>query len=196
MWAVSPPITEPRAIESLMLALGKALHLACEFERKCQYVLRVFNIDEMFRTSGDAKATFAAAAAAKDRLLAQTIVSMKNTSYVTADEVEILTRARLARNHIVHECGKLGPINQLREEDVAKAFDGLRPAVIDLATGDCVVSVWNLAIQEKIDAPEWMTQNYEARVLNWVFGDPFSGPSSTDEWILAQLSDRPLPRGN
>jgi hypothetical protein len=94
MWAVSPPIKEPQAIESLMLAFGKALHLACEFENKCQYVLRVFNIGEMFRTTGDAEATFAAAAAAKDHLLAQTIVGMKKISYVTADEVGVLGSPR------------------------------------------------------------------------------------------------------
>jgi hypothetical protein len=63
---------EPQAIESLMLAFGKALHLTCEFD-----VLRVFNIGEMFRTTGDAEATFAAAAAAKGHLLAQTIVGTK-----------------------------------------------------------------------------------------------------------------------
>jgi hypothetical protein len=104
--------------------------------------------------------------------------------------------ARLARNYIVHECSKLGPINRLREKDIADAFGALRPAVIDLAKGDNVVSVWDLAMQEEIAAPEWMTRNYEARVLNWIFRDRFIGPSSWDEWTLAQLSDRPLPSGD
>jgi hypothetical protein len=196
MWAVSPPIKEPQAIESLMLAFGKALHLACEFENKCQYVLRVFNISEMFRTTGDAQATFAAAVAAKDRLLAKTIMGLEKTSYVTVDEVEVLTRARFKRNYVVHECSRLGPTNWLQYKNIADGFRALRPAVINLAKGDNVVSVWSLAIQEKVAAPEWMTRNYEARVLNWIFGDPFSGPSSWDEWALAQLSDRPLPSGD
>ena len=173
-----------------MLAFGKALHLACEFERKCQYVLRVFNLGEMFRVTGDVEATFAAAAAAKDLLLAQSIAGMTKTSYVTTNEVELLTKARLARNYIAHESGKIGPINQLHAKNIADAFDTLRPAVIDLAKGDNVVSVWNLAIQERLVAPEWMTQTYDARVLSWIFGDPYSGPSSWDEWALAQLSNR------
>jgi hypothetical protein len=190
MWTVSPSIKEPLAVELLMLAFGKALHLACEFERKCQYVLRVFNLGEMFRVTGDVEATFAAAAAAKDLLLAHTIAGMKKNSYVTTNEVELLTKGRLARNYIVHESGKIGPINQLQAKNITDAFDALRPAVIDLAKGDNVVSVWNLAIQEKLVAPEWMTQTYDARVLSWIFGDPFSGPSSWDEYALAQLSNR------
>jgi hypothetical protein len=191
MWTVAPHIKERLAVESLMLTFGKTLHLASEFERKCQYVLRVFNLDEIFKAADDCEAAFAAAAAAKDALLAQTIAGMKKISHVTTNEVELLTKARLARNYIVHESGKIGPIHQLQGKHIADAFTALRPAVIDLARGDNVVSVWNLAIQEKLAAPEWITQTYEARVLCWIFGDPFSGPSSWDEWILAQLRDRP-----
>lgn len=54
-----------------MLAIGKALHLACEFER--QYGRCVLNVAEMFANSGDAKATFATAKTTKDAMLRRTI---------------------------------------------------------------------------------------------------------------------------
>lgn len=190
MWTVSPRIKDRPAAESLMLALGKALHLSCEFERKCQYVLRVLNIAEMFEATGDAKATFAAAAAAKDAMLYKTIAGMRKVSRVTPDEIELLTKARDARNYIAHKSGQVGSLADLKIEHVAEAFAALRPAVIDLARGDNVISIWDLAIQEKMAAPEWMTQTYEARVLHWIFGDPFNGLSSWDEWALAQLAKK------
>jgi hypothetical protein len=191
-WAVSPfAVKEPMAVDSLMLAFGKSLYLACEFERKCQYVLRILNLGEMFNTTDDAKATFAAAAAAKDHLLGRTIEGMARIGAVTPDEIDNLTKARIARNYIVHEGGKIGPVHNLQTRHIAEVLSALRPAVIDLAKGDNVISVWDLAIQEKQDAPEWMTQTYEARVLNWIFAEPFQGVSGWDEWTLLQIAKRP-----
>src|SRR5580658_1091233 len=101
-WAVTPfVVKEPQAVEALMIAFGKCLYLACEFERKCQYVLRILNLVELFETTGDAKATFAAAAAAKNWLLGLTIKGMAKTGVVTSEEVNDLTKAREARNYIV-----------------------------------------------------------------------------------------------
>jgi hypothetical protein len=173
-----------------MLALGKSLYLACEFERKSQYVLRILNLSAMFEATGDPKAIFAAAAAAKDRLLAQTIEGMAKHSVVTPEEIDNLTQARIARNYIAHESGKIGSFHELRAKHIAEALDALRPAVIDLAKGDNVISVWDLAIQEKQAAPEWMTQTYEARVLSWIFGEPFRGASNWDDWVQIQLAER------
>ena len=79
---------------------------------------------------------------------------------------------------------------RIKDRQAAEAFAALRPAVIDLARGDNVISSWDLAIQEKLAAPEWMTQTYEARVLHWIFGDPFDGLPSWDEWALAQLAGK------
>jgi hypothetical protein len=91
MRTVSPRINDRPAAESLMLTLGKALHLACEFERKCKYVLRVLNIAEMYATTGDAEAPFAAAKDAKDAKLSRTREGMDKTSRETLDEIGLLT---------------------------------------------------------------------------------------------------------
>ena len=127
MWTVAPHIKERLAVESLMLTFGKTLHLASEFERKCQYVLRVFNLDEIFKAADDCEAAFAAAAAAKDALLAQTIAGMKKISHVTTNEVELLTKARLARNYIVHESGKIGPNSPIAREAHCRRFHRATP---------------------------------------------------------------------
>ncbi len=159
-----------------MLVLGKSLYLACEFERKCQYVLRVLNIVAMSHDTDDTEAIFASAAAAKDRTLGKTLEGMAKISAVTSDEIDGLSKARNARNYIAHDSGKIGQLHTLRAEHIAEAFTALRLAVIDLAHGDNIISVWQFEIQEKEVAPEWMTQTYEARTLNWVFGEPFEEP--------------------
>jgi hypothetical protein len=47
-WTVSPSIVKaPHRAESLLLALGKSLYLASTFEKKCQYVLRLFDLSDM-----------------------------------------------------------------------------------------------------------------------------------------------------
>ena len=191
IWAISPSTNKtPQALDSLMLALGKSLYLACEFERKCQYVFRILRLNEVLQGSDNVEATFAAAAAAKDHLLGPTIDGMKKIRTVTPDEIDGLTRANSARNYIVHESGKIGSLHDIKATHIVECFKLLRPMVIDLAKGDNIISIWNLAIQEKQNAPVWMTQTYEARVLNWIFEEPFQGVSSWDEWTLAKLAQQ------
>lgn len=188
-WAVTPfAVKEPQLVESLMLAFGKSLYLACEFERKCQYVLRILNLAEMAKVTDDASTILAAAAAAKDCLLHQTINGIRKINAVTREEIDDLCKARLARNYIAHESGKIGSFHNLKDRHIAEVFSTLRLAVIDLAKGDNVISIWDFEIQEKLAAPEWMIEAYEERVLNWIFGEPFRGISSSDEWALRQMS--------
>lgn len=177
-----------------MLAFGKSLHIACEFERKCQHVLRFLNLGEMFKVTDVEKgqlSDFLAALVAKPDLLFLTIGGMSKIDAVTAEEIDGLTNARIARNYIAHESGKIGAIHDLDAQHIADAMSALRPHVIDLAKGDNIISVWSLALTDELTAPEWMTQTYEARVLNWVFGEPFDGISSWDEWTLIQMAKRP-----
>jgi hypothetical protein len=190
-WAVSPfPVKETAAVNSLMLALGKSLHLACEFERKCQYVLRILNSAKMFESTGDARATFAAAKVAKDRMLGKTIEGMARTGALPIEEVDCLIAALNARNYIAHESSKIGSLHMIRADHITEIFATLRPNIIDLAKGDNIISMWDLAIQEKQEAPKWMTETYEARVLSWIFGEPFHGVSSSDEWAARELTKR------
>ena len=161
-----------------MVALGKSLYFACHFERKCQEVLRVLHIVSMYRDTGDASATLKAVAAARGQMLHATLEGMKGTADNLLDHSEIarLSRAREARNFVAHESGK---INIYRAEHIAEAFTALRSAVVDLASGDNVISTWLFEISEKSPAPKWMTETYEARVCNWIFGDPFEEPDHT-----------------
>jgi len=147
-WSVSPQVTKaPVLLDALMLALGKSLYLACEFERKCQ-----------------------------DELIGKTIANMVKTRALAPEEIDGLEKARLACNYIAHDSGKIGQLNYMRPKDVAESLASLRSAVIDLAIGDNIISVWQFEMQEKLSAPLWMTQTYVARTRNWVFGDRFEEP--------------------
>jgi hypothetical protein len=88
-------------------------------------------------------------------------------------DIAVLEMAKDARNYIAHQAGEIG---LMRDAEVAEALTALRKQVIKLAQGDNIISVWMFEIQEKQHASKWMTQTYEARVLNWVFGDPFKEP--------------------
>jgi len=157
----------------LLLALGKSLYLASTFEKKCQYVLRLFDFGDMLHESDDVRTVFARAAARKDRLLGPTLERMSQHPLADSADIAILVMAKDARNYIAHEAGEIG---LMQAAEVAESLAMLRRQVIKLAQGDNFISVWMFEIQEKKHAPKWMTQTYEARVLNWVFGDPFEEP--------------------
>jgi hypothetical protein len=176
-WAVSPSMLDasPQA-EEFLLALGKSLYVATQFEGKVQSVFRFFNLIDWFEEIGDSTEVFAQARAAKDQMLGRALKAIKEhrlTRSLTA-EVSTLETARHARNYIAHEAaGKIHSLEVMRAADVAKALAALREEVIKLAQGDNIISRWEFEISEKQPASMWFVDTYEARVLNWIFGDPF-----------------------
>jgi hypothetical protein len=110
-WSASPYTTkEPLLVDALMLAPGKSLYLACEFERKCQYVLRLLNIVETFKEAGEVNAFLVVARATKDKLIGRTIADIVTTGALTPEEIDGLEKARIARNCIAHDNGKIGQL--------------------------------------------------------------------------------------
>ncbi|MFI5173699.1 MAG: hypothetical protein ACHQKY_02500 [Terriglobia bacterium] len=172
-WSLSNHLQpcDPAAVDAALLAAGKALYLANAFESKCRYVLRIANLVSFLDAHPGAGLDDAIASLARDKFLHPTIEGLKTFPIVKENEVELLDKARDARNFIAHEGGAFGDIFYAREPHIREHLDRLRKAVIDLAGGDNIVSRWVYEIDEKEPAPLGMMLSYPALVEQWVFGD-------------------------
>jgi len=162
------PIREPELLEQFFSAVGKALYLATDFEAKCCYVLRMAKLAHHWEETGDASATMALAKVLKDKMLCATINELKGFSEIKVADIDLLEKAKDARNYIAHECAVVGlavPAKFIHEQ-----IERLRTQVVVLAGGDNVVSRWVYEIEEKEPAPRDIQRTYVQRVEEWVFG--------------------------
>jgi hypothetical protein len=166
------PIREPELLEQFFSAAGKALYLATAFEAKCRYVLRIAKLAHYYQETGDASATLALAEVLKDRMLCATIKELTGFPEIKAADIDLLEKAKDARNYIAHECAALGPISAVRATSIHEQLGRLREQVVVLAAGDNVVSRWVYEIGEKEAAPRGIQSTYVQRVEEWVFDEP------------------------
>lgn len=170
-WSVTltdPP--EPSSIDAVLLILGKAMYLACAYEHKCQYVLRMANLASYAESHPTAPFSEVLASAAHGQRLAPTINGLQMTICETPEVCATLERARKARNTIAHEGDQFGHIISVTEASTQQYVDMLRPVVADLAAGDSIVSRWVHEIDEREPAPADIAARYPAMVDRWVFG--------------------------
>ncbi|WP_092544483.1 hypothetical protein [Actinoplanes derwentensis] len=171
-WSLSlREFRQPLLAEELLLAAGKALYLANAFETKCQYVLRILNLVQIVESDPVLTLEQAFAALPQDKMLAATVQDI--TGYQLSSDMakmDLLHRARRARNFIAHEGMSTGPIWGLHRQTIIEHTGRLRAAVADLAAGDNVVSAWCYEIDEKEPAPRDFTSAYPDMVATWIFG--------------------------
>ena len=165
------PIREPELLAQFFSAAGKALYLATAFEAKCRYVLRIAKLAHRYQETGDASATMALAEVLKDRMLCATIKELKGFSEIEAADIDLLEKAKGARNYIAHECAGFGPLSGVSAKSIHEQLGRLREQVVVLAAGDNVVSRWVYEIEEKEAAPREIQDTYVLRVEEWVFGE-------------------------
>lgn len=156
-------------LNALFLAAGRALYLASSFEGKCQWVLRIVTIATHYKTTGDSSATAELARALREKMLGPTIRDLKVLSKFTAGDLEILERARDARNYIAHESAKIGPLSSVRANSISEKLAQLKVQLQSLVAGDNLVSTWIYEISEKEPAPTGIQSAYPSWVLEWVF---------------------------
>lgn len=103
------PQREPALINEYLLALGKALCLANNFEAKCRHYVRV-----IWATAPQQRdmtlEELRAAAPDFDDSIAENLKKILSSGDITNDTFETLTIARRSRNFIAHESGDLGEI--------------------------------------------------------------------------------------
>src|SRR5436309_6382 len=143
------PVGEPELLEQFFSVAGKALYLATFFEAKCRYVLRIAKLAHAYEDTGDASATMALAEVLKDRMLCATIKDLKGFSEIKAADIDLLEKAKDARNFIAHECADLGLLSSVPARSIQEQLRRLREHVVVLAAGDNVVSRWVYEIEEK-----------------------------------------------
>ncbi|WP_432009251.1 hypothetical protein [Streptomyces bacillaris] len=172
-WSLSrfaPP--HPELLDALFLAVGRALHLANAYENKCQYVLRVGNMV----TAGQADPVLTLdeliASTPMDQMLGGTLHSLANHPVGVTMDMDILHKAREARNFIAHEGASIGYIWYARPESILQHTVKLRTAVGDLAAGDNLISQWCHGLEEPhaSQPTEWIA-TYPDLVDKWVFAD-------------------------
>ncbi len=170
-WSLSRfPPKDPAALDAFFLVVGKALYIANEFEWKCKYVLRMLKMANFYVKSGDAFETIDFAANLKDRLLGMTISELKDFPEIRPRDIEILDKAREARNDIAHDGAIHGQLHNISAAQIHQKVTWLRTKVETLAEGDNVVSRWVYEIGEKVPAPVVIQKDYPKWVVYWVFG--------------------------
>jgi hypothetical protein len=149
--------------DPLFLVVGRAVHLAAEFEHKCRCVLSILRAVDRMTETDDLDATLEFARAVEKQLLHPMLQEVGTHGLGDAEDAVLLDRARRARNFIAHESAKLS-VHSPRE-----LVGRLREEVRALAAGDNVASRWLYEISEKRLAPQEIQRTYIDRVEAWVF---------------------------
>jgi hypothetical protein len=164
---------EPELLDAAFLSTGRALHIANEFESKCRFVLRVSNLIVAVQNDPVLSLREAVASVPRDKMLSATLNDLTNHTLGGFDsaDVDVLDRARDARNFIAHEGAAVGPMWAVRSNHIIDHLTRLRAAVKDLALGDNIISQWCHGIEEpKEPMPTFFIKAYPAMIDKWVFG--------------------------
>lgn len=175
-YTISPRGPEDDALaEHFFQCLGRALYVATLFEQKCSWVSWVGQMvheireDPNFRIPvrepGDPEEQ-------RPRLNSSINALLRVVSGDSATELRLLHRGREARNTIIHNVADVGPLDGLRSKQIERALQALRNEVQVLAEADALASSWAFAITEREHAPVWLSDNYAARLVTWIFGGP------------------------
>src|SRR5947209_20035982 len=108
---------------------------------------------------------------AKDKMLAPTLGELQRFPIVQPDDVEILERAKDARNFIAHEGARIGPVATASARTIIEQTKRLRCEVANLVAGDNIVSTWIYGIEEREGCPREIQRLYPEWVDRWVFED-------------------------
>jgi hypothetical protein len=176
------PPPESDLIDEILLAAGKALYLANQFEVKCKFVLTVAYAEEALKNPDSVLAlqeelmrgylaTKLSQRNNKPKQLGRILQDPGTVPPGTSEgESEALEKAREARNHIAHEtAGAIGDLEGRSVEHMLTALRRLHAEVIDLAKGDYVVSAWAHQITDR-KARLWSSVENLEWVEYWVFG--------------------------
>jgi hypothetical protein len=161
---------EPELLDEFLLAMGKALYLACGFEAKCRWVLQLYVMAEKLEAGGDWQAVQALGRALKDKQLGGAIKGLEKFPEVLPNDIALLDRAREARNAIAHAIAELGPVSGISARILAERTETLREEVAALIAGDNLVSCWCYEITEKEHAPREIQELYPEWVADWLWG--------------------------
>ncbi|KAB8197658.1 hypothetical protein FH608_003755 [Nonomuraea phyllanthi] len=164
---------EPELLDATFLSVGRALYLANEFESKCQFVLRISNLIAIVQDDPVLGLQEALSSLPSDKMLGPTLMDLTQRALggFSSQDIDVLDRARKARNFIAHEGAAIGPMWAVKSDRILDHTIRLRAAVADLAHGDNLISQWCHGIEEpKEPLPRFFIEAYPSMIDNWVFG--------------------------
>jgi hypothetical protein len=173
---------EPKLLNAFFLSIGKALYIATAFEMKCRFVLRIAKLVDFYRETNDGEAMMVLAQTIKDRMLGLTLGELRGFPIVKPDDVEILERAKDARNFIAHEAAGIGHLSSASSATLGAQTARLRREVASLVAGDNLVSRWVYEIEEKEAAPCEIQRLYPGWVDRWVFENKWNVVKTRNEF--------------
>jgi len=166
------PPREPDLLDALFLSAGRSLHIANAFEGKCRWMLRCVNLVAVHQNV-DPVATFEdlIAALPADKMLGPALHQLTGHMSCSTETIDVLRRARKARNFIAHEGADVGDTSAARAKHLLAHAGRLRSAVSDLAAGDNIISEWGFHFEEpNRSLPRDLIEAYPAMIDEWVFG--------------------------
>jgi hypothetical protein len=165
------PPNEPILLDEFLLALGKCLYLASAFERKCRWMLGLLELRERLKVTDGLDAALELVNALKREMLGPSIGKLKKLLPILEDDVvEILQRAKDARNYIAHEGAGEQALYYASAGDIQSHLEDLRRELAALIAGDSIVSAWLYEVEEKMPAPPTIIAAYPRLIEEWVFG--------------------------
>lgn len=168
MWLSTERIDEDS--DALLLAIGRALAIAQNYEGNARYVLRIARMSKEY-VEGRAETLdelIEFANSLPRQMLGGLVRGFDQLGDLTTGKIEILRRGASARNYIAHEAAE--GLAYDRPKDRAERLQKLDSAVRDLVEADNLVSCWSYAIQEKASAPITIRSSYPADAHRWVMG--------------------------
>lgn len=160
----------PEVLDGFLLAVGKALCLANNFEAKCGNYLSIVAFTDALREGKPKDDAIALAKKAHTQHLGRIVKGLKASGDVRDDEAFVLDRARDSRNYIAHEGGNLAELFRAKPDRILRALAALYPHVLNIARGDNIVSTWAYEVSEREPAPRALQEEYVEMVTTWVFG--------------------------
>ncbi|WP_162641518.1 hypothetical protein [Streptosporangium sp. 'caverna'] len=164
---------EPELLDATFLSAGRALYLANEFESKCQFVLRISNLISVVQDDPVLSLQEAISSLPREKMLGATLKDLTQHTLggFDSEDIDVLDKARKARNFIAHEGVAIGAMWVARSNKILDHIIRLRAAVTDLAHGDNIISQWCHGIEEpKEPLPRFFVEAYPSMIDNWVFG--------------------------
>jgi hypothetical protein len=161
------PLPEPELSDAALLAVGKALHVANNFEANCRHVLEVADAVSYMQDHEGISIVDAFNAIIKARFLGGTIKHLGQLSDITEKDISLLERAKEARNFVAHEGAIFCSSSKWL---IIAQLKALRKEVLHLAHGANLVSLWSYEIENREPGPRGIFDEYPKMVDRWVFG--------------------------
>ena len=144
--------------------------LAQNFEINCKGVLMWWHLSKAIENGkiNSREELRSSADELVDLMLAATIRRIGTDHEVSDDELNVLARAKDARNYVAHQCVAAISFVSKFSRHLPDEECVFREKVLALAKGDNLISSWSYIFHEKQPSPMHFTESYTKEIADWV----------------------------